>query len=583
MSVASLFENPTIKTLSASLFDQINSGLDSLAIPIRTKGTQRPLFIVHETTGIMGYGVDLAPYVDINVPIYGLEGQPLGDAYLNRTTQAIATRLKRIIRAVQPQGPYRLAGWSCGGIFAYEIASQLIGEDESVEFLGLFDTFVKQVFIKNFEVVNEANNNLTQRIDSDIALLFRVLRINIDALNLDVLTMDFEQVVNMCKGMDLLPQHITAKECMSYIKRYEIHEMSNDQYDARKLPIHVHLFSAQEDVDEKVPPLLGWDSILPLEQIQIIPVAGTHLTMMELPNIEPLGVALSTAINLARKDTVNEDANDYSPLVTIQSGSARIKPVFCVPGAGASVASLTDLASVLGNSRPVLGLQPRGLDGESVPHSTVTAAAKCYIKAIQDEYPEGELHLFGHSFGGWVVFEMANLLEAIGRSVASITLVDTELPDENENEVKDYTDSEVFMKLVEIYEQSAKSSLGLSDKDFESLVHRDRLALLHERLVRIGLMSKRSKPEMLDSTVHCFGVALRTSYHPQKVYFKPVRLVLARDETLDEESDLRRRDETVEKWKRWAPNLEYWYTQANHMSILKSPDVDELVAWMKLD
>ena len=47
----------------------------------------------------------------------------------------------KMIRAVQPTGPYRVAGWSFGGTLAYEIATQLIGVDQEVEFLGLIDTY----------------------------------------------------------------------------------------------------------------------------------------------------------------------------------------------------------------------------------------------------------------------------------------------------------------------------------------------------------------------------------------------------------------------------------------------------------
>ena len=46
-----------------------------------------------------------------------------------------------MIRAVQPDGPYRLAGWSFGATLAYEIATQLIGDDASVEFLGSLDGY----------------------------------------------------------------------------------------------------------------------------------------------------------------------------------------------------------------------------------------------------------------------------------------------------------------------------------------------------------------------------------------------------------------------------------------------------------
>jgi thioesterase domain-containing protein len=44
------------------------------------------------------------------------------------------------IRAAQPAGPYRLAGWSMGGLVAYEIARQFEEHGEEVALLALLDT-----------------------------------------------------------------------------------------------------------------------------------------------------------------------------------------------------------------------------------------------------------------------------------------------------------------------------------------------------------------------------------------------------------------------------------------------------------
>ena len=44
------------------------------------------------------------------------------------------------IRAVQPHGPYFLAGYSFGGRVSFEIAQQLVRAGERVSFLGMIDT-----------------------------------------------------------------------------------------------------------------------------------------------------------------------------------------------------------------------------------------------------------------------------------------------------------------------------------------------------------------------------------------------------------------------------------------------------------
>jgi thioesterase domain-containing protein len=94
---------------------------------------------VHEGAGSIAYAQVLHPHVDGDIPVYALPAPP-ADAPL-RTVEGMATRLVRMIREVQPSGPYRVAGWSFGGVLAYEVASQLIGRDEIVEFVGMFDSY----------------------------------------------------------------------------------------------------------------------------------------------------------------------------------------------------------------------------------------------------------------------------------------------------------------------------------------------------------------------------------------------------------------------------------------------------------
>src|SRR5260221_13274246 len=79
----------------------------------------------------------LAHEIAGEVPIYGL---PLVERPIPQSVEQLARVHVAAIRKVQPAGPYRLAGHSFGGVLAYEIAAQLIGADETVEFLGLLDS-----------------------------------------------------------------------------------------------------------------------------------------------------------------------------------------------------------------------------------------------------------------------------------------------------------------------------------------------------------------------------------------------------------------------------------------------------------
>ncbi|MBV8734964.1 MAG: hypothetical protein JO120_09310, partial [Solirubrobacterales bacterium] len=142
-SLVALFQHPTIASLATHITQQETQLPDyagSSAIPVKISGTERPLFLVHEFQGLVAYAAKLAPYIDAEIPVYALPAKPVNQTQLY-TIEGIAAHHVRNIRAVQPVGPYRIAGWSFGGIIAYEIAKQLIGQDQTVEFLGLLDTY----------------------------------------------------------------------------------------------------------------------------------------------------------------------------------------------------------------------------------------------------------------------------------------------------------------------------------------------------------------------------------------------------------------------------------------------------------
>jgi thioesterase domain-containing protein len=48
---------------------------------------------------------------------------------------------------------------------------------------------------------------------------------------------------------------------------------------------------------------LGWDTVLPEDQIHAIPVQGTHLSMMADPYIQMLGQSLLEAIRSATESS----------------------------------------------------------------------------------------------------------------------------------------------------------------------------------------------------------------------------------------------------------------------------------------
>lgn len=134
-----IFNYPTVAKLSAVLQEQGWTPKSSVLVPVKPHGSKPPLFCVHADGGAFFY-LDFAKYLDTDQPFYGLQskGLDLNDEPFTRLSDAAACYVEAI-RAVQPQGPYHLGGFSVGGIFAYEMAQQLVRAGQEVAVLAFLD------------------------------------------------------------------------------------------------------------------------------------------------------------------------------------------------------------------------------------------------------------------------------------------------------------------------------------------------------------------------------------------------------------------------------------------------------------
>jgi len=563
-----LFIHPTVESLAAKIALQREKESADAAVCLRKGGSDIPIFFTHCGNGTLLYAAALAPYIDIEIPVFGLPPRS-PDAGPMQTIEAMAARMVKMIRAVQPTGPYRVAGWSFGGSLAYEIAVQLVGVDQQIDFLGLFDSYyaasngLPHCLIRNF---NETES-LLNLVDLE-AVQDKNLKQKISALKASAATMEFEDLVLECERTSLLPRifhGLTGTQVKQHLACIHAANLANHHYFAQPLPAIVHFFSAKDE--ESPEPTPKWNTVISENVLRIVPIRGSHRSMMRNPDVEEVGRALSEAIRNSETRCIEFPEKHYSPLVTLRAGGCN--PLFCVAGAGASISSFVDLVSHLDHLYPVYGFQPRGLDGTLVPHATVGAAAECYCRALEGVCQGGPVHLLGHSFGGWIAFEMAQRLLASGREIGSLTILDSRVP--GHDPIREYTPSQVIMEWVGVCEQLLERPLGISLAVIESCNEAQKYQLLHARLVSEGLLPKTSVPDVLRGPLRVFAASLRAPYKPAKSYPEPLHLILATDSSLGEETNRLRAESNARDWGAFAPNLVVTQTSGSHMTMLKSP------------
>ena len=137
-----LFKASTIADLSEHLSQSDDWDPMISTLPIKSSGTDAPLFCIHPALGLSWGYAGLLRHLPKTTPLYGLQAKGLRHAVrLPNSVEEMAAEYLQQIKQVQPEGPYRLLGWSFGGLVAHSIAEQLQAEGESVSFLCMMDSY----------------------------------------------------------------------------------------------------------------------------------------------------------------------------------------------------------------------------------------------------------------------------------------------------------------------------------------------------------------------------------------------------------------------------------------------------------
>lgn len=292
-------------------------------VPIQPEGTRTPLFMF---PGIGGNVLNFQPLIrqlPADQPVIGLQSLGLiGDHQPLLTIGGIAGHFVDEVRSVQPTGPYRLGGFSFGGIVGLEVARQLMNAGERVELLALFDPLLDTVDFTG----SAGRSGWLGR----IGLLHRRVAHHMRA------------VLAVAPGQ--LPHYASAKwrtirrRIKSRVRREALSRHEAAQHgtetpldlmpslrrvrDANVLAVKryvpepylgvVTLFRAMERGLEPVDSDANWRYVA-AGGLRVVDIPGDHLSMLDPPNVLTLAAALNDALQRAAVES-REDAG-RSPAV----------------------------------------------------------------------------------------------------------------------------------------------------------------------------------------------------------------------------------------------------------------------------
>ena len=238
-----------------------------------------PIYMIH------GAGLNvlvfnpLGRYMDSDQPVYCMQALGLnGKTELLYSMEKLADRYNAEILENDPIGPYALAGYSFGGLLAYEMARKLMEMGKEVKMLGILDTFAG-----NRDLSYRKRDKILKKITRQFrkALFFGKLFINNPQE-----TYHYQSLVIKRKIDQLFNRETNdAEEAFTYEKEINrSYDIASQNYFMTPLAIQVDLFRVKKRVyflDDPV--YLGWNDYA-TKGVNVHEVPGDHKTFLFAPN-----------------------------------------------------------------------------------------------------------------------------------------------------------------------------------------------------------------------------------------------------------------------------------------------------------
>lgn len=133
LSLREFYASPTVESVARLMAGDGERAGTSAVVTLRPGMAAAPIYLVPAVSGSPYWYTGLARLLDPARPVRafvspGLEGEaePISDL------GALAAHFLAALRADRPSGPYLLAGWSMGGVVAYEMGRRLAADGEKV-------------------------------------------------------------------------------------------------------------------------------------------------------------------------------------------------------------------------------------------------------------------------------------------------------------------------------------------------------------------------------------------------------------------------------------------------------------------
>jgi thioesterase domain-containing protein len=274
-------------------------------VGIQPHGSRPPLLFLPSLGGETSYAHGIASQLGGDQPVWGVQpSDPMSDGPSDLPLEAMARRYADDLCALQPDGSFRLAGYSFAGVLAYETARQLVDRGRQVKLLAVIDTGVSRVGAPTlagcFGVALAVVRNLPNWALDNI--LRNEPRGFVAALNrqLQIIAKRGSRILSsgsLMSGKSEMKDFVDVSQLPpEYVKMMESNLRALREYAPKPYPGRLTLLRAStRPLFHSQGEDLGWSEWVP-GGVEILPVPGHHGSILKEPNVQVLARHLQSAM-----------------------------------------------------------------------------------------------------------------------------------------------------------------------------------------------------------------------------------------------------------------------------------------------
>jgi amino acid adenylation domain-containing protein len=293
-----LMQEGNIANLAKLLSQKAGPRPYSPLVAFRREGSRPPVFFVHGIGGEVLEYYQLARLLGDDQPFYALQA-PLDSAAVDesRSLEEVAGQYLESIREVQAEGPYRLGGFSWGGVVAFEMAQQLARQNQAVGLLAVVDS------------VAPSPCRVRPRHEDEAVFLAKALQAlapahergrfaQAEALPRLPPAELYKHAVGRLQQWGIIGEELAREDgeayLRGYIKGYMARVKALGNYEAKVFPGRITLFRTESELSKED----AWGRLTD-RPLCVRQIDGPHWTVMQEPQVQTLARQLKDCLEEA--------------------------------------------------------------------------------------------------------------------------------------------------------------------------------------------------------------------------------------------------------------------------------------------